>query len=274
MESNLPTSNIARATNSPQSVTRVIHILEALCASPTPVSLANLSRVIEAPKSSIAALLRGLAAAGFVVASEGAYRLGSSAFGLGSALTEARRRVQSSDLIREGMRRLVDRSGETVLFAVRDAGGETITYVDLIESPNSVRFAATLGDRRPLYCTSSGRALLATLPEKELRRYFERLKPRKLTAHTETNKKMLAEEIETTRKTGVGQTVEQASDGVTGTAAVIRDGAGTVIGALVIAAPSSRLRDRRGGLVEMVVKEAANISHSLGYRAPLVSRSR
>ena len=271
MEVNLPTSNIARVANSPQSVIRVIHILEALCASPTPVSLANLSRVLEAPKSSIAALLRGLAAAGFVVASAGAYRLGSSAFGLGSALTEARRRVQSSDLIREGMRRLLDRSGETVLFAVRDAGGETITYVDVMESPNSVRFAATIGDRRPLYCTSSGRALLATLPEKELRRYFERLKPRKLTAHTETNKKLLAEEIETTRKTGVGQTVEQASDGVTGTAAVIRDGAGTVIGALVVAAPSSRLRDRRGGLVDMVVKEAANISRSLGYRAPLAS---
>ena len=91
-----------RALNAPQSVIRVIHILEALCASPTPVSLANLSRVLEAPKSSIAALLRGLAAADFVVASEGAYRLGPSAFGLGSALAEARRRVQSSDLIREG----------------------------------------------------------------------------------------------------------------------------------------------------------------------------
>ena len=269
VEPGLPPTHSGRATNSPQSVTRVIHILEVLCASPTPVSLANLSRVLGAPKSSIAALLRGLAAADFVVASEGAFRLGPSAFGLGSALAEARRRVQSSDLIRDGMRRLVQRSGETVLFAVRDAGGETTTYVDVIESPSSVRFAATIGTRRPLYCTSSGRALLAALPDKELRRYFERLKPRKLTAHTETNKKLLAEEIETTRKTGVGQTVEQASDGVTGTAAVIRDGAGAVIGAIVVAAPSSRLRDRRDGLVDLVVKEAATISRSLGYRAPL-----
>jgi DNA-binding IclR family transcriptional regulator len=263
-----------RALNAPQSVTRVIHILEALCASPTPVSLANLSRVLAAPKSSIAALLRGLAAADFVIASEGAYRLGPSAFGLGSALAEARRRLHSSDLIREGMRRLVDRSGETVLFAVRDEGGEMLTYVDVIESRSSVRFAAPIGDRRPLYCTAGGRALLANLPEKELRRYLERLKPRKLTAHTETNKKLLAEAIEIARITGVGQTAEQAADGVTGTAAVIRDGAGTVIGALVVAAPSSRLQDRRAELVDLVLKEAATISRSLGYRPPVAPRSR
>src|SRR5262245_45009470 len=99
-----------RPLNSPQSVTRVIRILEALCSSPTPMGLAQLSRVLNAPKSSIAALLRGLVEADFVVASEGAYRLGPSAFGLGSALLEARRRLQSSNLVRDGMRRLAERS--------------------------------------------------------------------------------------------------------------------------------------------------------------------
>jgi DNA-binding IclR family transcriptional regulator len=45
---------------------------------------------------------------------------------------------------------LVERSGETVLFSVRDADGATMTYVDVIESRNSVRFAVSVGDRRPL----------------------------------------------------------------------------------------------------------------------------
>jgi hypothetical protein len=44
----------------------VIRILEALCASPAPISLAELTRALDAPKSSIAALLRGLAAADVV----------------------------------------------------------------------------------------------------------------------------------------------------------------------------------------------------------------
>jgi DNA-binding IclR family transcriptional regulator len=256
-----------RRSNSPQSVTRVIRILEALCASPEAISLAQLSRVVGAPKSSMASLLRGLAEADFVVCSDGAYRLGHAAHGLGSALLEARRRLQSSDLVREGMRRLVQRSGETVLFAVPDAGGATMTYVDIIESRNAVRFAASVGDRRPLYCTAGGRVLLATRSQTDLRRYLNRLKPQRLTIHTETNRRRLAEAIEAARERGVAQTVDQAADGVTGTASAIFDATGIAIGALVVAAPSSRLQGRRDELAFLVRQEAAAISRSLHYRA-------
>jgi len=258
--------NEDRHINSPQSVTRVIQILEALCASPTPVSLAQLSRVLNAPKSSIAALLRGLVEADFVAAAEGAYRLGPNAFGLGSALLEARRRFQSSDLLRDGMRRLGNRSGETVLFGVRDTNGETLTYVDVIESRNTVRFAVSVGDRRPLYCTAGGRVLLATASEEEVQNYLSRLKPRQMTGNTEIDKRRLAEVIAAARETGVAQTVDQAAEGVTGTASVIRDATGSVIGALIVAAPSSRLKERGAQLAALVFEEATAISRSLGYR--------
>ena len=257
-----------RRSNSPQSVTRVIRILEALCASPTPLSLAELSRVLGTPKSSLAALLRGLAEDDFVISVKGAHRLGPGAFGLGSALTEARRRLQSSDLIREGMRRLAGRSHETVLLGVRDRGPEMMTYVDVVESRNAVRFAVAIGDRRPLYCTAGGRALLAAAPEAEMQAYLRHLKPEQYSSQTETDKRRLAEAIAHARETGVAQTVDQASDGVTGTASAICDAAETVIGALVVAAPSSRLHDRRAELARMVREEAAAISRSLGYRAP------
>jgi DNA-binding IclR family transcriptional regulator len=257
-----------RRFNSPQSVTRVIQILEALCASAEPMGLAQLSRVLNAPKSSIAALLRGLAEADFVMPSEGAYRLGPSAFGLGSALLEARRRLHSSDLVREGMRRLAERSGETVLFAVRDNGYDTMTYVDVIESRNTVRFSVSVGDRRPLYCTAGGRVLLAALTDEEIEKYFSRLKPQQFTGSTENDKHRLSEIISAARQSGVAQTVDQAADGVTGTAAVIREAAAAVVGALIVAAPSSRLKDRGAQLVELVREEASTISRSLGYRAP------
>jgi DNA-binding IclR family transcriptional regulator len=261
-------STKARIAHSPQSVTRVIQILEALCASPQPLGLAQLSRVLDSPKSSIAALLRGLVSAEFVVVAEGSYRLGPSAFGMGSALLEARRRLQSSDLIRDGMRRLAVRSGETVLFAIRDPGGETMTYVDVIESRNPVRFAVSAGDRRPLYCTAGGRVLLASFSSTELQHYFARLKPKRLTTHTETNKRSLANIVALVRMAGVAQTPDQATDGVTGAAAAIRDSVGTVMGALVVGVPSSRLKDRGSLFARMVLEEAAMVSRSLGHRKP------
>ena len=263
-----------RRFNSPQSVTRVIQILEALCASPEPMGLAQLSRVLNAPKSSIAALLRGLAEADFVIPSEGTYRLGPSAFGLGSALLEARRRLHSLDLVREGMRRLAERSSETVLFAVRDNGYDTMTYVDVIESRNTVRFSVSVGDRRPLYCTAGGRVLLASMADEELAKYFTRLEPQQFTGSTEIDKRRLSEIILAARESGVAQTVDQAADGVNGTAAVIRDATGSVVGALIVAAPSSRLKDRGAELIELVREEATTISRSLGYRVPPPSAAR
>lgn len=264
-----------RASNAPQSVTRVIRIIEALCASARPLSLAELSRALKAPKSSLAALLRGLTQANIIAAADGFYQLGPSAFGLGSALMEARRRVRAPDLLRDGMRRLADRCGETVLFAVRDEDGVSLSYVDVIESRNAVRFAVSVGDRRPLYCTAGGRALLAAEEPGALRHYLDNLKPRRITAQTETGKRKLGEIIAATREAGVAQTVDQASDGVAGTAALIHNAAGEVLGALVVAAPAARVRDGAAMLARQVMDEAATISRSLGYRAePMPKRPR
>lgn len=248
----------------PQSVTRVIRILEVLCARAEPVSLADLSRLLGTPKSSLAALLRGLAGEGFVTVADGAWQLGPGAFGLGSALLEARRRTTSPELVRQGMRRLAQESGETVLLAVRDA--DTITYIDVIESRNSVRFAVSVGDRRPLYITAGGRALLSADSDEAVHAYLARLQPERRTAQGETGKVALADAIAAAQVTGVAQTVDQAADGVTGTAALIRDAAGCVIGALVVAAPSARSQGRLAELRKLVSNEAHAISRSLGHR--------
>jgi len=265
-----------RRAAAPQSVLRVIRILEVLCAAEGAMSLADLARVLATPKSSLAALLRGLADEQFVVAVDGAWRLGPGAYSLGSALLAARRRQSTPDLLREGLRRLAERSGETALYAVPDADGVTMTYVDFVESRNAVRFAIAVGDRRPLYATAGGRALLSARSEADVASYLERLRPERLTAQAEVAKPALASAIAAARRDGVAQTVDQAADGVTGTAALIRDAAGGVLGALVIAAPSSRWQAGGGegagigALAElraMVREEAATLSHGLGYRA-------
>lgn len=264
----LPAAPAAKrpAGQSPQSVTRVIRILETLCARPGPTSLADLSRELNTPKSSLAALLRGLSEEAFVVPLDGGWRLGPGAFGLGGALAEARRRLQSSDLIRDGMRSLAARSGETVLYGVRDHAGQTMTYVEAIESPNPVRFTVAVGDRRPLYGSAGGRALLSALSEDSLWAYLEALRPQALTPATLTDKQRLADAVAEARREGVIQTVDQAAEGVTGTASLIRDAAGEAIGALILAAPSGRTLERRAEFALMVKAEAELISRSLGYR--------
>jgi DNA-binding IclR family transcriptional regulator len=164
------------------------------------------------------------------------------------------------------MRRLAERCGETVLFGVADEDGQSLTYVDVIESRATVRFIVPVGDRRPLYCTAGGRMLLAAGNESDAARYLQSLRPAAITAETETDSRRLAEAVAAARVAGFAQTIDQVSDGVTGTAAPVRDAAGTVIGALIVAAPSLRLQHRLAELARLVVEEAAAISRSLGYR--------
>src|SRR3546814_7386418 len=88
---------------------------------------------------------------------------------------------------------------------------------------NALRFTGAIGDGRPLYCAAGGRVLLASLPDVELRRYLRGLKTQALTAETETDKRTLGGAIAQARETGVAQIVDQAADGVDGTASLIQD---------------------------------------------------
>jgi len=251
----------------PQSVTRVLQILDALSTADNPMSLAELSRRLGTPKSSLAALLRGLVDTNFVALSEGSYRLGPSAFGLGSALVEARRRLQTSDIIRDAMRDLNARSGETVLFAVLNHdGAPTMTYVDMVESRSAIRFAVAVGDRRPLFSTSGGRALLSAMTDEEVSRYLKKAKLDKLTPQTVTDRGKLLELVRQARVERVARTIGETEEGVSGIAALIRDASQNVLGAVVLAAPSSRLEAHGAKLAALVRDASQTISRSLGYR--------
>jgi len=265
-ESDLRKPGDGQYGRSPQSVMRVIRILETLSAAPKPMSLADLSRVLATPKSSLAALLRGLADASFVIGSDGTYRLGASAFGLGSALVEAGRNLQTPDLIREGLRRLAALSGETVLFAVRVEDGMNMAYVDRIEGRNPIRYTVSLGDRRPLWCTAGGRALLSSDTDEAVRQYLNRLRPERRTSKTETDRRQLLDAILHARETGGAQTDGEYTDGVSAFASVIRDASGATLGALIIAAPSPHAQGRSAHFTSLVLEEAQALSRSLGYR--------
>ena len=109
--------------------------------------------------------------------------------------------------------------------------------------------------------------LLAAGSDEALRRYLDQLRPAQPTPRTETDPHRLAEAIATIRTAGFAQTIDQAAEGVTGTAAALRDAAGRIIGALIVAAPSSRLKDQRAELARLVMEVAATISRNLGYRS-------
>jgi DNA-binding IclR family transcriptional regulator len=259
--------NDTARSNAPLSVTRVLQILDVLSTTEQPINLTRLSQALSVPKSSLVALLRGLVEADFVVFSEKAYQLGPRAFDLGGAMVDARRRRHTSDNIRDAMRDLNKRSGETILYAVLNTDDSTtMSYIDIAESRNAIRISVTIGDRRPLYCTAGGRALLSAMSDAEVHHYLDVAKLKKLTAKTEVNKARLFKAVQLARKEQVACISDELDQGVAGIASLIRDASGTVLGTLILAAPTARIDENRGKLVSLVRQASQAISRNLGYR--------
>ncbi|UUX97372.1 helix-turn-helix domain-containing protein [Aquabacterium sp. J223] len=74
----------------PMALTRVLHLLRLLAERPGGLSLAPLSAALDAPKTSVLSLLRGLTARGYLQRSDGVYRLGPESLSLGALLVSAR----------------------------------------------------------------------------------------------------------------------------------------------------------------------------------------
>ncbi|HEV7912721.1 MAG TPA: helix-turn-helix domain-containing protein [Albitalea sp.] len=72
------------------ALTRVLQLLRLLAERPGGLALAPLSVALQAPKTSVLSLLRGLTAHGYLERSDTVYRLGAESLALGTLLASAR----------------------------------------------------------------------------------------------------------------------------------------------------------------------------------------
>jgi IclR family acetate operon transcriptional repressor len=93
-----------------------------------------------------------------------------------------------------------DRTGHAVHFAVR-AGDEAV-YVDKREGRQAYRMRSRVGLAIPLHCTAIGKALLAALPEAEVRAIVDRAGMPRRTDHTLTSKERLVAHLAGVRDRG------------------------------------------------------------------------
>ena len=228
------------------------------------MALAPLCVSMNAPKTSVLSLLRGLTAHGYLQRSDAVYRLGPESFSLGASLVSA----SSLDVVAMPfLREAVARSGETASIAKinRDAG--QLIYSPIIESTRTIRYAVPAGTTRPLFASSAGRVLLAFQDEAWRGEYLQSTDLRAMTPRSVTDRKQLTRIIEQVRETGVAVTIGEVTPEVAGFSAPIFEPGGRVNAALIIAAPIERGRAAAADLQRLVMELAANISRALGYRA-------
>ena len=259
------TADVApRANGTPMALTRVLQLLRILADHPAGLALTPLCVAMNAPKTSVLSLLRGLTTHGYLQHDDTIYQLGPESFSLGASLMSAR----SLDIVAlPFLREAVARSGETALIASIDRAAGQLVYNPIIESARPIRYAVPVGTTRPLFASSSGRVLLAFQDEAWRRDYLRRADLRAMTQNSVTDRAQLVRLIEQVRETGVAFTFGEVTPDVAGFSAPIFEPDGRVNAALIIAAPIDRGRAAAADLQRSVMELAANISRALGYRA-------
>lgn len=158
---------------------------------------------------------------------------------------------------------LAQEAGETVNLAVPQ--GDEMVYVHQHEGPGSIRVTARLGTRRPMNCTSLGKAYLAALPEAEREERLATMAYVRLTANSLVTADTLRPELELTRERGYAIDHVEVEDGVSCLGAAILDYRGRPVAALSVAGPASRMPAKRPDVAPLVQRTAAMISRRLGY---------
>ncbi len=221
-----------------RALDRAFRLYETLRASGRGMTLAELSVALATPKSSLLRLLRALVQRGHLLVHDGRYALGPEIFRFAAGII-AQRRFPGA--IRPQMLALSQSTRETVYIASLDREAGMVTYADVIESPQLVRYAVAPGVRRPLYCSSAGRLLLAYESEAWRNAYLRRTKLRPLTDRTIVDAGALRAELEHIRREGIAVSIGEAVPDAAGIAAPIFGSDGQVIAALMVGGPADRI---------------------------------
>lgn len=219
-----------------KSADRTVLILETFAAAREPLGIAELGRRLAIPVSACYALLRSLEQRGYL------YELGPRK-GWYPTLRwlQQARLVASHDPVLERISGLIEAlctaTGETVVLGKRS--GATVTYLNVIESGNPIRYSAQIGDRKPLHSSAAGKALLGAMTPAERSALLATLKLPRITPNTLVKRELLEKDLVASAQRGWYATRGENVPDVHAIATPVSiDG---VVYALVLAGPAPRL---------------------------------
>ena len=246
-----------------QSVERALSILETLSEYENGLGITEISNKVELHKSTVHRLLATLIAKGYVKQNQGNnnYILTMKLFELGNKKIE---KMNIANVSRSYLQSLVNETNEVVHLVIRE--GNEIVYISKVESQNIIRMHSRIGSRKPAYCTAVGKAMLAYLPEEEVRSIWDSSKIEKITEYTVTDFQQFSKALKEIKQSGYAREEQENETGIRCVAAAIFDYTGEVCGAISISGSIiSYTEEKKEKFAKLVMEYALKISRELGY---------
>lgn len=246
------------------AIQKVCAVLRALSRG-SPQRLTAIAAAAGLNKATAYRILSTLIDEGFVRRADDAklYELGVEARALAA---HARRSFDITGYAQPGLFRLAARSGDTALLSVRREA-EALYVARAVGTYPLQPSYLQIGSRRPLGIGAGSLALLAWLPDEEMRTVVDVVVPRQ-PRHSSVSRKLLLERVSVARKCGYTLLVDAAYAGMGGVGVPVRDESGDVIAALSIGAATDRIVSREAALADMLLAEARGLSRAIEAQRP------
>lgn len=245
------------------AIARVIDIYEAFQASQRPLSLTELARAVDVPKSTCHAIVSTLTARGYL------YTLSRP-----RALYPTRRMFDvMQDIVAKDpfieratpvLERLRDATRETVILGKRQ--GDAVIYLQVVDGLHPIRYSAKPGEFKPLHSSAIGKALLGSLKEPELRSWLNAHPLPAVTAATKTEPEALLRDLLDSRKRGYFVTRGENVSDVWAVAAFLNVNNETV--AVAVAGPQHRLAANVAEVARLVVSSCSFLARQFERAVP------
>lgn len=260
-------------SNSVRAVERALDILLCFTREEPTRSLTQIAESVRMSKTTVHRLLLTLENKRFLKRDKvtGLYRLGFRFIEMASLVFHD---VDLNRWARPYLQSISEQCGETVDLSVLD--GAHVIYIEVVESPQRVKIAAAVGQRLPAYCTASGKAILAFMPEDLVRQVLSQ-EMKKYTEQTSISIPDILEDLRTTAERGYAISEQEYEKDINAVSAPIFDAEGKPIAAIAVAGPSFRLgKERFSEIGELIRREAKVISDEVGAVAlsAIVNRTR
>jgi DNA-binding IclR family transcriptional regulator len=247
-------------------VHRALDVLDLLGTpgGPSSLGVVEIARQLGRDKSQVSRLLKLLADAGYVDREPGSlrYRIGTRLFAIGATAVDRRLRDEADVTVAREAALL----GERVDVGIR-SGGSVMT-ISTAAPDSELRAAGWVGRTVPLSCTATGRSLLFDLDTAAIARIIvpEGLGPAGPAAPRSLDE--LVSRVADERRRGWSLARHETDRGLLSIGAPVRDSSGTVVAALGVSGPESRVDPVLDEVRAAVLRAASDLSRSLGAGAP------
>lgn len=218
-------------------------------------SVRGLATQLSIPKSTVHDHLRTLTEMGYVVKTDGVYRPSMRFLEIGG---ESRKRMPIYRIAKPEIQKLAMETGDHANLMVEENGYGIFLYKS--EGQRTVNLDTYAGMRVHLHTTALGKSMLAFMSEERRRSILDRHGLPRVTEHTISDEQTLRAEFDEIRERGYAVDDEERVKGMRCVAAPVVDNDGTVLAAVSVSSPKSRMQgDRFESDVPNTVQSTVNV---------------